>query len=751
MHPRNSNPTTLALILAILLLAGVPTGAAVHGPREDDLEIRFYATQEDAYMALTTGAIDLVLYDLTVAQANNAFVNPNLVTCKVPDSGFYEFDLNNNYSISTYPGIRSPMNYTEMRQAIAFLSDKNLYVDTYLGGMAARIDQMVAAPYYGWANESLSYPYYPYEYSPAAAKVVLDSRFPVGTTPNPYYVAGDPLSSSFLRQYPTDHPQKANQDLDPLIFYVRSDFTPRLYSGIRIYEALQRMGVPVDPTWGPSSVTYMPVMGEFNYHFYTGGWSVGRFPPLSLYGLYHSVNAFAYGPNYVTGAWFDDPAGPGAYQTHPQLDDLLYSANYAANWSDAAKKFKCAVGYTTEICVSVPLWSVASYWGWSNQLLGVVNMQSGDPESGYTFMNAYKADGSPIRCGTINYAVSINVVYANWIYDYNIVDRIYLFGGVSLPAYNAAADQTGFVDEWNVTTWNDGAAVKTKVTMSFREDGYFAKPLSGDQGENVQARHYFFSAWLYYQLIQTFFSSEFDYLHHIDIVGPYDFEIYFDTLSYWNTYHCQGPLLPMDSWTAIGPDFINTTIDTLVNPPTPGAIPLTHDHYEGPIWINYVTWNDVPLTPFTEYNIVLGQLHVYSSLGTGTLAVSYCYVPHGALRGYFPGNLPWQTVVEGAGMYYLTSYTQGVSTTFKRNPFYYLVTPLLGEIDFVKKPSGNYKVDIFDLALAGGAYGSQGTGIPSSNWLPGADLAPAGGVVDLYDLVTITGVHWDREYGPAEP
>jgi ABC-type transport system substrate-binding protein len=741
---------SIAILFAsiLLMMVAIPSGAARKGVREDDMAIYYYATQEAAYTALSTGDIDFILYDITSAQADNAFTNPNIVTVNVPDSGFYEFDLNNNYTITAYPGIRSPMNYTELRQACAFLSDKDYYVGTLHNNKAVRIDQMVAAPYYGWADETKSYPYYPYEYDPAAAKAVLDSKFPVGTTPNPNYDSGDPLSSPYLRHYPDDH-SLAGTDLDPLIFYVRSEHNARLMSGRAVYQALQKMGVPIDATEAPSTVTYTPVMGEFNYHFYTGGWSVGRFPPLSLYGLYHSSNAFPYGSNYVTGADFN-AVNPSDYVVHPILDNYLYQTNYAASYSDAVTYCKMAAGYMTDICVNVPLWSVASYWGWSNQLLGVVNQQGRGPENSYTFMNAYKADGSPIRCGTSNYATSINVVYANWVYDYNNVDRMNLYGGVSLPAYNAAADQAGFVDEWNVTTWNDGGAVKTKVAMSFRENAYFAKPASGDQGENVQARHYFFSAWLCHQVIGSTWHTTWDDLHHIDITGPYDFEIYFDTLNYWNTYECQGPLLPMDSWTAIGPAFINTTIDTLVNPLTPGDIPLTHDGYEGPIWIDYVTWNGVPLTPFIDYNIVLDKLHLYSSLGAGTLTVSYCYVPDGALRGYFPGNLPWQTVVEGAGQYYMTSYSSGVSATYKRNPFYYLVTPLLGEVDFVKKPSGNYKVDIFDVVLVAGAYGSQGTGIPSSNWFPGADLAPNGGVVDVFDLVTVVS-QYNREFDPAEP
>jgi len=731
---------TVAILFAsvLLMMVAIPSVAARKGPRSEDLAFYYYTTQEAAYTALTAGQIDIMLYDLSSTQADNAFTNPNLVTAKVPDSGFYEFDLNNNWSIPDYPGIRSPMNYSEMRQAIACLSDKDYYVGTILGAKATRIDQMIAAPYYGWANESMSYPNYPWEFDVAHAKAILDSKFPEGTTPNPHYDPGLPESAQYLRTYPSDH-SKAGQDLDPLKIKVRSEHMPRLLAGRAVYGLMQKLGIPCDVQEAPMSVLYDIVMGDFNYHLYTGGWSVGRFPPLSLYGLYHSSNAFPYGSNYVTGV------RPGV-PTHPKLDELLYNANYATSYADAVKYCKLAAGYMTEIAVNVPLWSVASYWAWNKDLIGVVNLQGDDPENGYTFMNAYKTDGSAIRAGTINPPNAMNIVYSSWVYDYQNLDRMNLYGGVDVPAYNIAADQAGFVTDWETTTWDDGGDTKTKVVMTFRSDGYFAKPVSGDQGENVNASHYFFNAWLDYQVGDGWFSSGFIDLHHVVITGPYSFEIYFDTYSYWNTYYCQGPLRPMKTWMD---NLLATSVETFVDPTTPGQIGLTYD----PVWINYVKFNGSPLTMFTDYNIVLGQLYIYNSLGAGTLEVSYYYIPTDALRGYYPGSLPWQTIFEGAGMYYCTAFTPGAggSATYKRNPFYYMVTPLLGEIDFVKKTSGNYRVDIFDLAFAGAAFGSQGTGIPSANWLPGADLAPAGGKVDVLDEVTVTGTNWDKEFDPIEP
>ena len=721
----------LVSVLLLVTALPLPSAAALNGPREDDLTLHYYPNMTSAYVALKHGEIDIVLFDLSQDLVADAVQDPNLVLAPVADYGMYEFDLNNNYSIPSYPGIRSPMNYTEMRQAVAFLSNKDYYVNTLLGGFAERIDQPVAAPLKGWANASLWYPYYPYEYDPEAAKAVLDSRFPEGATPNPYYDPLDPLSSQFLRQYPIDHPQKAGQDLDPLKFRVRSEHTARREAGCAVAGAMRSMGVPIDLPSGyySSALWWWWIYDRSDYHFYTGGWSVGRFPPLTLYGLFHSNNAFPGGSNYVTGNG-----------THPKLDELLYSCYYADSYNQAVSSCKLACGFMTEECVTVPLWSPRSYVCYSKRLQGIVNMEGRGPENDYTFMNAYKTDGSPIRMGCIREPAAVNIIYSGWIYDYNTLDRMTLYGGVGFPPYNLAGDQASFVKDWETTTWNDGGANKTKVTQTYRSDGCFVKPASGDQGRNVNATHYYISAWYHYHA-DGWFSTGFADLHHIDITGEYTSEIYFDTLSYWNTYYAQGPLLPVDTW-AEHPELITKHNKTTVDPATPCFIATAED----PVWFTSVAFNNTMLTLGTDYNIVKGQLYVYDALGSGTLEVQYWAV--GDPHGYTPGDLPWEIVFEGAGMYYATSFTPDVDggITLKRNPFYYMETPLLGDVDFVRKPNGAYKVDIYDLALAAGAFSSQGTGTPSSNWFPGADLAPNGGVIDIFDEVTVTGVNWDKEY-----
>jgi len=732
----------------------VASVAVQNGPREDDLIIYFYDSWESTYNALTTGDIDMMLFDLSASQVSSAFANPNIVTAKVPDSTTYQFDLNNNYSIMDYQGIRSPMNYTEMRQAVAWSTDKNYIVDTILGGFAKRIDQMIPAPFYGWANASMSYPNYPYEYDPSAAAVILDTKFPKNTSQtNPYYDAGFPGSSQYLRNYPDDHPQKAHKVLDGLKIKVRSDHSPRLQAGRLVYEALRKLGVPCDVQEGLGSVLYPLVMVDFNYHLYTSQWSGLRFPSPRLYNLYHSVNAFPGGSNYVTGGRFpfvgDNATDPRLYRTHPKLDTYLYAAAYPDSYTEAVANTKLAVGYMTEQCVNIPLWSPAGYWAWSKNLLGVVNAQGNDPENGYTFMNAYKQDGSAIRCGAINPPNAMNTIYSNWIYDYSNLDRMNLYSGIDFPAYNMALDMGGFTRDWETTTWDDNGTIKTKLVMTFRSDGYFVKPVSGDLGKNVNASHFFMSAWYHYQA-DGWWSSYLARAHHINITSSHTFEIYFDTYSYWNTYYAQIPLLPMDTWAQYD-ELVTLQTETFVNLTTPGIINLSAD----PIWIENVRFNGSPLAMFTDHNIVTGNLYVYSSLGAGTLEVEYWAVGSNP-EGYYPGNLSWQTIFEGAGMYYCTSFTPGIggSATYKRNPFYWMETPLLGEIDFARKqiggrPIGPFKNDIFDLVLAAGAYGSQGTAVPSANWLPGADVAPPVGKVDIFDIVTIV-YNYGQESDPPE-
>jgi len=721
----------------------------VKGARTEDLVIKFYTDVEDAYQALKNDSIDILGYEITADLYDDAINDTNILLAPVGDLGMYELDINNNYTMYGFPGIRSPTNYVDFRRAIAFLTDRDYIIDVACGGFANRIDQPLAYVQRDWRNTSGWYEdgSYPYEYNPEAAVEILDTAgFIQGSTNNSYFDPEFPGSVEKIRTYPIGH-SKAGEDLDDLTVVVRGDDLRRLLAGTLLADNMRKAGIPVDLIIPPCILCPWfdwTIYEDKNYHIYTGGWSVRNNPPKTLYGLYHSSNWTPEGgSNYVTG--FDSNGDPN----YPELDNLIEVASSPDNLTDSKTAFKEAMGIVLEQCITVPLFSAKSYWAYSKQVQGVVNAHGYSresvylfvgPENLYTFMNAYKTDGSPVRYGLRFPPLELNIIYSGWFYDHQCLDRINLYGGLSMLPYDSSVDQAGVVSEWQTATWSDNGTLKTKVSKRFRDDCYFAEPVSGNQRANVNSSHFFFSSWYLYACDTSWYGSKIKDLHHIDIVDSHEVDIYFDTLSYWNTYDAAPPFLPMDTWIQ-QPALVEHVTETYVegsNLTTPGPINLT----KPVLWVGSVTANDLPLVMFTDYNIVKGQLMIHHSLSPNTVVDVEC-LSAGDASGYTPGNLPWQTILEGAGTYYASD-LNSTHLVLKGNNHFWMETPLLGEVDFVRKPDGCFKIDIFDVVMAATAYGSQGTGIPDSNWLPGADLAPPAGEVDIFDIVTITGKYGEE-------
>jgi hypothetical protein len=738
--------STLAIAFIFSALVNAPyhieSQSLARGSETEDLVLYFYADMDSAYEALKMGNIDVIGYEITKDQYDDAIADSNVVLASVADFGMYQFDINNNCTISSYPGIRSPTNYQGFRQAIARLTDKDYIVEEICGGFAERIDQPIAAPLRSWRNESMWRPNYPYEYDPAAASATLDAAgFVQGTTPNPYYDLTFPGSAEYIRTYPVDHPQKAGEDLDELIVVIRFDDVRRYDAGFLLVDNMRKHGIPVTV---PPYVLPDRIYGDMDYHIYTGGWSVGRFPPITLYQLYCYEFWFPFGPNYVTGV--DCNGNPN----YPELCELLHDAHYGLiPHDDIVENTKKALGFFTEQCITVPLFSARSYWAYSRSLLGIVNMEGIGLENDYSFMNARKADGSPIRFALKSAPSAMNIIYSDWFYDYQCLDRMNLYDEIVKPPYGLLVDQAGFIRDWDVGVWDDGGVDKTKITKWLRDDAYFVEPVSGNQKVKVNASHIFFSAWYICQTWDCWFYSRFEPIHHIDIVDSHEISVFFDSLSYWYVYYADGPILPVDVW--LQPPLAYEATETFeegINLTTPGVVSLAGR----PVWINSVKVNGAPLNMFSEYNIIgheyghhtEGKLEIFSNLTDGaTVVVDYWYV--GGASGPTPGGLSWETIFEGAGMYYATDFVSEVGghLTLKRNPYYWMKTPPLGEVDFVwkwetgsKPRDGNYQIDIYDIILMVKAYGSQGTYVPSKNWFPGADTTPNGGIIDIYDIAT---------------
>jgi hypothetical protein len=745
------------LILIIMLITLYPSASAAKGPRNSDLLIKYYPGIEEAYQALKLSEIDILGYELTTSLYADAIDDPNICLGKVADSGMYEFDLNSNHTIRSYRGIESFIygkKRTEVRKAITYLVDKDLIVSMCAGGFAERIDQGLTAPDKGWGNQThpgWGTSDFTYDYNPDVAAAILDAAgFVQGSTPNPAYDPALSWSAEFLRVYPEDHPTHAGQDVHPIIMAVRTDDVRRYCAGNELRYHLKTIGFKTDDLYGTSTELYDPVMGNLDFHIYTGGWSLGRFPPIYQYGLYHSGNYWPYDSNYITGR--DENGNPN----FPELDDDLEAGYTADTYTEARSAVRASCGHAWfDFCINVPLYSSASFWAWRCNVKGVVNAEGAGPQNGYSFMNMYKTDESSLAYGTRSPPVAMNIIFSGWYYDYQSLDRMNLYGGLSVAPYDMSVDQAGFVKDWETGTYidYDSGLEQSMNIFSYRSDTWAVEPVSGNQVENYNATQVYQSMWYFYQTPICWDFVLVEDIDHLNITeDDCGLEVYWCTLSYWNTYFGGVPLLSFDllrnyplssfhtediAWSGgSGMDWVG-----LSNPDV--------------FWIERnVTLNGVPLVQGVDYEIYTpcsssggdADMRLIKPTAIGTLHVEYWVA--GDARGYTPGNIAWQTSFQGAGMYYAVDFQPGENgyLALRRNPFYYMETPPLGEVDFERKPTGCQKIDIFDIVLAASAYGSQGGSIPDNEWLPGADLVPDCCRVDIFDLVTVTGKYgeeWD--------
>jgi hypothetical protein len=669
----------------------------------------------------------------------------------------YEFDVQNNHTIATYPGVESFIfgeKRKGVRKAITYLADKDLIVTDCTGGFTERIDQLLAAPHKGWRNQT--HPgwgdgNFTFEYDPDTAASILDAEgFVQGTTPNPAYNPALTWSAEFLRVYPGDHPTEAGNDVHPVVMCIRTDDLRRFCAGDLLKYHLEVVGFPTAAIYGSSTELYDQVMGDMNFHIYTGGWSLGRFPPLYQYGLMHESQNYPYGSNYITG--MNETNLPN----YPELDEVLLEGYTALTYSTAQAAVKKASGIAHyDLCVHIPLWSTASYWAWKCNVKAVVNAEGAGPENGYSFMNMYKTDDTALTYGTIRFPTAMNKFYSSWYYDYQNLNRMDLYGnGITAPPYDLGVDQNAFITEWVTDTFidPDDATEKSKNTFTYRSDGYAVEPVTGNIVEQLNAHHVYADIWYTYQTPDCWAFSGVQWIDHINITNSdCDVEMYWATLSYWNTYYGGGSAINSLSYLQQSPLSTFETQDIAFAGGT-GYVATDED----PWLFEVVTLDGTPLVQGIDWEIYAptpatgtggdAQLRILTTQAAGTLHVEYWAV--GDARGYTPGNIAWQQSFEGAGAFYATDFVAGAGgyLALAANRQYYMETPPLGEIDFVRKGNDCYKVDIFDVVIVASAYGSTGGAILDSNWFPGADLVPECCKVDIFDVVTVTGkygLEWD--------
>jgi ABC-type transport system substrate-binding protein len=742
-------PTALFMVLIVILVAAVQPQLATgpitltHGPRTD-LAFLQYAGVEAAYAALKAGELDLLCYPISAAMYQDAVADLNIQLASTSELVFFEFDFNNNYTISTYEGVRSPMNYVSFRQALAHLIDKDQLIDSVLGGWGEKIDVPIPHALSGWWNTSVGYSPDPYQ-----ALALLDADgFVEGSSPNPYYDPALSWSAAFIRTYPSNHPQKPDEDLDPVVFYVRADIPERLAASEIFIAVIRTIGIPVlfAPTTG--SVIMQKVFLEKDYHIYADAMQTSRLPPTYMFSIFHST--FWCTSNIVTGL------NVSGLPNYPDLDDELEEAYYAPDYATAVLHCRNAQSLLVDKhCVSVWVWTPIGWYAYRN-LLGVVNMDGVGINNKYTYINAFRVDNksAPIRVW-IPQPSALNVLYSSWKDDWKLLNTLYTHL-VNVPPFNLAADQPWVARSWDIGNWSEPISpeLKTNVTFRIRKDVGIVSPVTGDFMRNYTAHDVAFTIWYHYAFQEAWNWRAVSDIHHTKIADNYTIEVYFDEYSYWLLYGVgmEMPLLPKDELIAQLCYLSNVSFSL------PAISPLAQYQFtdQQVVQMTALSRDETILVEGVDYEIIVNATeHCHNVIRfltpqpSGTYYATY-YTPRWSPTGYYLGSnygLNWTDT-----MYSLAPHYPATSPyDLKANRYFFLETPPVGEIDFVWKGGDFFAIDIFDIVIAAGAYGSTGNSVPTPNWRPEADLAPPECGIDIFDIVTIA-MNYGRTYGhPPDP
>jgi hypothetical protein len=516
-----------------------------------------------------------------------------------------------------------------------------------------------------------------------------------------------------------------------------------------------------------------------DYHIYTGGQITWRFP-IYLCLVYYWVllgmieagrPKLAQIPPLIKHVEFLDP--PQKKLIRGYLASLK-KAWFGSSFEETIELLKGVQGLYVESVLGVPMWSTSSFYAYRKDLLGVVNVDTYGIVNQYTFMNAYKADGSPIRMGLPYAPLALNIMHSYSTSDYQVLDRIFT-GLVDIAPYTTVRDQPWVAQDWDVGTWVDPEDGEEKSVVDFwlRKDVYWVEPETGDLKSQFTAEDYEFTChYIYAKLppevpfLGCPHHGRFKDIYNVIVIDDFHVRVFMNASSYWALYWPTYPLLPKNVWlretlavngNAYFEAGVNITLPDIVPLPKPVVSGSADTH----VRVQLTDSSQVSLEWGREFTWTKGNLVVKVD-SVGGLPINKVWVDYwrdGDARGYCPGCLDWREIMVGCGPYYITEILPGVGghIVLKRNPYFFLHTPPLGEVDWwwrhvagAKPRSGYYKVDMGDVDLAMEAYGTTGTAVPDSHWFPGADVQALGEEIDIYDIATICD-RYGQEFGHPPP
>jgi hypothetical protein len=376
--------------------------------------------------------------------------------------------------------------------------------------------------------------------------------------------------------------------------------------------------------------------------------------------------------------------------------------------------------------------------------------------------------------GTISNPDQLNLLFSQWYFDYAVLDRL-SDGLIGVNPYDLSIDQPAMAKDWEVSTWEDptDGLTKTKVRYWLRSDIGITEPGTGRLVRYLNASDYEWYVWFNFAFQESWRYGDVMDVKFIRIVDPYTVDVYFNDLSMWfvysptayilNRYELE-PLLCEETTltfaieetskdeTLVIPGIEDLDFPTVVRvvsatfTPSGGSPTTIKEHVDFEIVSEYET----------GYRDMIWFLKDFPA---GTISLTIKVAKDAS--GFFLGGYDWTEVMYSIGPYYMKDFTAGVGghAILNANPYYYLETPPLGEIDwryFWNAPNthttaeshpigGYYQINILDVSRAAASYGFKGTGPFDPNFFPGADIdAYLPGQVGITDITTITGKYGQK-------
>jgi ABC-type transport system substrate-binding protein len=317
---------------------------------------------------------------------------------------------------------------TEFRKAISYLSNKNKWINEILKGYGHALQTMV--PYGALAGytdyTSLGALGYIYNYNPVTAAAVLDAAgFTQGTTPNPDYDPATPGSAQYLRRDP-----RYNKNLDPLVFYIRMDDVLRRDVGRDLTAQLRKAGIPVNAIETDKTVCYNYVMVLYDFHLYTGGWSVSADVPNDIHGLFHSSQ-------YWGGSTTSYYGGTGWSANYPGFVDSTFDSyaeqgKFGSTFDAVKNGGLLGQQRMAELAAIVPGYDLAAVKAFKTGWNSIVNYRGVGPDNYYSFLNGINTVNTLQNPADneIDYAFKSvlegpNPVTSEWLWDAYVDGFIY--------------------------------------------------------------------------------------------------------------------------------------------------------------------------------------------------------------------------------------------------------------------------------------------------------------------------------------